>query len=204
MNEMNKPKILIATGNAGKVRELHELFRGVPAEFASLTDFPHIAEVPETGSTFTENASLKAVGYARQAGMLALADDSGLVVDALDGEPGVLSARFGGDVGFDQKMQLILTRMAASIEHRRTARFVCSMVVADPSGSILTAAEGICEGRIADAPRGRGGFGYDPIFVPDGHQHTFGELPDEIKAEISHRALAGAKIMRYLLAFTAV
>lgn len=203
-NDEKRPVLLIATGNAGKVRELSGLFGPTPIQFKNLIDFPNVTEVPETGSTFSENAGLKAVGYARQTGLPSLADDSGLVVDELGGAPGVLSARYGGDVGFDRKMEMLLAELERTNDKNRTARFVCAMTIADDSGKIVAAVEATCEGRIAETPRGNGGFGYDPIFLPEGFDLTFGELDDAVKAEISHRARAAAKIMRYLLAFTAL
>jgi XTP/dITP diphosphohydrolase len=194
--------IVIATGNPGKVRELEQLLAEIPVTLKGLTDFPGITDVDETGSTFAENAELKAVGYARQTSRWTLADDSGLEVAALGGRPGVHSARYGGDVGFEEKWLLLLEEMSRSGNGRRDARFVCSMVLADETGRVLFTAEGECRGQIAPEPRGRGGFGYDPIFVPEGFDKTFGELPDQIKAQISHRARASAKIIRYLLDFT--
>lgn len=204
MIDASRPIILIATGNPGKVRELSRLFRVVDIDFRGLADFPNIIEVPETGSTFAENAKLKAVGYAEQTKTASLADDSGLVIDALGGAPGVLSARYGGDVAFDRKMEMVLAEMKKATDKTRAARFVCAMTIVDKTGRILAEVEGVCEGRIAEHPRGNGGFGYDPIFIPDGYNATFGELDDAVKAEISHRARAVAKIMRYLLAFTAL
>lgn len=201
----SKTTIVIATGNGGKAREIREMLRSVPVPLRDLTDFPHIAEVPETGSTFVENARLKALGYAAATGLRSLADDSGLEVAALDGRPGVLSARYGGDgLGFAEKIELLLGEMAESGGGDRGARFVCSMVLADENGNVLTEAEGECRGTIAPLPRGSGGFGYDPIFIPEGYERTFAELPDAVKGEISHRARAAEKIMRYLLDFTGV
>lgn len=200
-DEEKRDVILIATSNPGKVRELSGLFSGGPINFKSLADFPAVTEVPETGSTFRENAELKAIGYARQTGLPSLADDSGLVVDALGGAPGVLSARYGGNVGFDRKIDMLLAELKKTNDKTRAARFVCAMTIADEKGEVVAAVEGICEGRIAETPRGNGGFGYDPIFIPESFELTFGELDDAIKAEISHRARAAAKIMRYLLGF---
>src|SRR5687768_6716576 len=197
--------ILLATGNAGKVREFKRMFDTVPARFCSLKDFPDIKEVEETGTTFAENAALKASGYARQAGVWSLADDSGLMVDALGGAPGVLSARYGGaSTSFANKMELVLEQLKKADDEQRTARFVCSIVLAGETGQIRAEAHGECRGHIAPAPRGVRGFGYDPIFIPDGYQQTFGELGDHVKANISHRARAGAKIIRYLLVFTGI
>lgn len=198
-------ELLIATSNKGKVREIEDLFRGSVISFRSLSDFPDIVEVPETGSTFEENAILKARGYALQTGLWALADDSGLQIAALGNAPGVLSARYGGDdTSFERKISMLLAEMETADDKRRDARFVCSMALADGTGDILTASEGVCEGTIASAPRGNGGFGYDPMFVPAGYEQTFGELPNGVKREINHRARASVKIMRYLLAFMAV
>lgn len=200
-----KLELLIATSNRGKFREIKDLFGDAPVRLRSLLDFPLVEEVPETGSSFEENAGLKASGYAKQTGLQALADDSGLEIAALGNAPGVLSARYGGgDTGFDKKMSMLLKEMEQSEHEPRDARFVCAMALADASGEILTTSEGICSGTIAPHPRGTGGFGYDPIFVPNGYEATFGELPDEVKREISHRALASRTIIRYLLDFMAV
>ena len=196
--------ILLATGNTGKVREFEELFNVVPVRFRSLLEFPDIDEIEETGSTFAENAALKATGYAQRTGLWSLADDSGLEIDALGGAPGVMSARYGGpETTFREKMELVLDELSAS-NKPRTARFVCSIVVADETGAVRAEASGECGGQIALEPRGSGGFGYDPIFVPAGFSQTFGELDDEIKSRISHRARAAAKIIRYLLDFTGI
>ena len=198
-------ELLIATSNKGKVREIEELFRGTAVRFRNLRDFSPVSDVPETGSTFEENAILKARGYALQTGIWALADDSGLEIAALDNAPGVLSARYGGDeTSFHQKMSMLLGEMELAKNLCRDARFVCSMALANGQGGILATAEGVCEGKIADAPRGNRGFGYDPMFIPAGFEETFGELADDIKREISHRARASVKIMRYLLGFIAV
>ena len=197
--------ILIATGNPAKLREMAEIFRTVPVVCASLDDFPDAAEVEETGATFEENARLKASGYARQTGLWTLADDSGLEVEALGGAPGVLSARYGGsETSFPEKIRLLLDEVGRSGSASRRARFICSMAVSDSRGNVRFAAEGECRGTLADQPRGERGFGYDSIFVPEGHRMTFGELPDETKRAISHRRRAADKIIRYLLGFTGV
>jgi len=198
-------EILIASNNTGKVAELRGLMRKLPLQFKYLRDFSKIEDVEETGSTFEENAILKASEYARRTGMWTIADDSGLEIDALDGRPGVFSARYGGDrLSFVEKMQLILSEMEKSANHSRRARFICVMAVADETGQILFTAEGTCAGEIAESPRGTGGFGYDPIFVPEGFTHTFGELSDAIKQQISHRGRACVLIMRYLLHFNTI
>lgn len=198
-------ELLIATSNKGKVREIEELFRSAAVRFRSLRAFPFIEDVPETGSTFEENAVLKARGYAMQTGLLALADDSGLEIAALNNAPGILSARYGGDeIGFDQKMSMLLREMELAEDRSRDARFVCSMALANGNGDILLTSTGICEGQIADTPRGNGGFGYDPMFVPNGYDKTFGELANTVKREISHRARASRTIIRYLPDFIVV
>lgn len=195
----NINEIVIATLNSGKLREIGELLRDSPIRILSLADHSDIVEVEETGATFAENAALKASEYARLTGLFTLADDSGLEIDALSGRPGVLSARYGGeDTGFDEKMRLVLGEIEKTDGLGRGAQFVCSMAVAAPNGDIVYTAEGLCRGSIADSPRGTGGFGYDPIFIPVGHEMTFGELSSAVKHEISHRARALAEIIPFL------
>jgi XTP/dITP diphosphohydrolase len=198
-------ELLIATRNPGKINELRGLLGTSDYQLIGLDAFPDVPEIEETGLTFSENACLKAAGYARQTGLLALADDSGLEVDALDGRPGVLSARYGGeDMPFAEKMALLLAEMEKSDDLSRRARFVCAIAVANPGGEILAVTEGVCPGTIAAAPRGSGGFGYDPLFIPDGFDQTFGELPDAVKQEISHRFRAFLEIIPFLRRFKAV
>lgn len=198
-------ELLIATHNQGKVNELRAFLDDAPFDLICLTDFPDIAEVDEIGLTFAENARLKATEYAVKTGRLALADDSGLEVESLGGRPGVLSARYGGDgTGFAEKMALLLAEIDAAGNATRRARFVCSIAVASPGGEILSIAEGICPGMIAPAPRGSGGFGYDPLFIPDGFDQTFGELPEAVKQKISHRFRAFEQIIPFLRRFKAV
>jgi non-canonical purine NTP pyrophosphatase (RdgB/HAM1 family) len=204
MTQTNRTLVL-ATGNPGKVRELRELFRAVPFELKSLRDFGGIVDVAETGSTFEENAILKARGFASQTGEISLADDSGLEVESLGNAPGVLSARFAGaDAGYDVKIRTLLRMIEETADHARRARFVCVMAIADPGGNVLNIARGVCSGTIAREPRGTNGFGYDPVFVPDGYDQTFGELSDEVKSQVSHRSRAAQLIIRYLLDFTGV
>lgn len=199
---MSEFKLLIATGNAGKVAELRPLLTGLPVILLSLKDIAPLADVEETGSTFEENAILKACGYARKTGMWALADDSGLEVEALNGQPGVRSARYAGSgTGFDEKIKLLLAEIGEKGDAERRARFVCSATLADAEGVNRFTANGICTGRIAPEPRGTGGFGYDPIFIPDGFEGTFGELPMAVKQQISHRGRAIAKIIPFLRDF---
>lgn len=196
--------LVLATGNSGKLSELRDLFRDLPLELKSLRDFERIVDVRETGSTFRENAELKARGFAMQTGHLSLADDSGLEIEALENAPGVHSARFAGDAGYDVKIPKLLTMLDDTGDADRRARFVCVMALADRNGEIVYSAEGVCVGSIAHSTRGENGFGYDPIFSPDGFDKTFGELCDEIKRSVSHRARAAELIIRYLLDFIAV
>ncbi len=203
-NEKKDIELLVATGNAGKLRELRQLLAGVPVTLLTLNDVEAGPEIEETGNTFEENASLKAIGYARRTGLLTIADDSGLAVDALSGAPGVLSARYGGDdLGYPEKIELLLDEIRNANAGRR-ARFVCSIVLATPAGESLFTSRGLCEGRIAERSRGSLGFGYDPIFIPDGYDRTFAELPSDLKAEISHRAQAVKIFVRYFLDYIEV
>jgi XTP/dITP diphosphohydrolase len=153
-----------------------------------------VPEVAETGQTFAENAIFKAVGYAGATGLLALADDSGLEIDALGGEPGIYSARWAGaEVTYPQRFELILRRLAGVAGERRTARYRCAIAIAGPGGAGLRGvAEGTLEGWIADAPRGSGGFGYDPLFYVPELGRTVGELSAAQKHQISHRARAAS------------
>src|SRR6185295_14064913 len=194
-------KILIATHNLGKVREVRQALQSLPVTLVSLSDFAHVSLVKEVGRTYEENAVLKALSYAKQTGLCALADDSGLEVDALGGEPGVLSARFAGEDASDsERIQKLLTALNQRGNEDRSARFVCCMALAgwqptddltvgDEPG-LLTVTEAKCEGAIAFQARGTNGFGFDPVFVPRGYDATFGELPNEVKARISPRAHA--------------
>lgn len=198
-------ELLIATKNIGKVKELENLLADSPVRLRSLNDFPNVPEAVETGATFAENARLKARFYAAQTGLLALADDSGLAVEALGGAPGIFSARYAGDDASNaERIEKLLSELKATGDENRRARFVCAIAIADARGEIKFLAEGICNGAIAKAATGKNGFGYDPIFIPDNFNRTFGELSDNVKREISHRALAIKKIIRYLRDFTAL
>ncbi len=194
-------ELLVATNNAGKVRELSHLLSGVPLRLRLLSEFDDVAEAEETGTTFAENATLKALYYSAHAGLLTLSDDSGLAVDALGGAPGVYSARYAGaHATYAERMARLLGELEAAGGTDRRARFVCVIAVADPSAGTIETFEGVCEGRIARAPRGTGGFGYDPLFIPEGHNQTFGELPEEVKHSLSHRARALARAVHHLRA----
>jgi XTP/dITP diphosphohydrolase len=195
-------QILLATRNNGKVRELRGLLAGGSFDVIGLDEFPHVTDIEETGASFAENARLKASGYARQCGIHTIADDSGLEVAALGGRPGVHSARYAGErSGYDVKIARLLGEIERSGNRDRSARFVSHIAFADTSAEILFETEGSCEGTIAMNARGTNGFGYDPIFVPNGFDKTFGEMDDDVKNSIGHRAVATAKIMRYLRDF---
>jgi XTP/dITP diphosphohydrolase len=197
---MSEPsELLVATNNAGKVRELSQLLRAAPLRLRTLSEFPDIPEAVETGETFADNATLKALHYSTLSGLFTLSDDSGLEVAALGGAPGVYSARYAGPhATYAEKIARLLAELAATGDVERRARFVCVVALAEASTGALHRFEGTCEGRIARAPRGTGGFGYDPVFIPEGYTETFGELSDEIKQTISHRARALAQATRYL------
>jgi len=198
-------RLLLATNNPGKVGELRNLLSGIPIDIVTLADVGVDMDIAETGATFAENAALKSSGYAQLAGVHALADDSGLEVSALGGRPGVYSARYGGKAAtFVEKMELLLAELKTVGDSNRAARFVASMALSDPSGEVLCCSEGICEGRISDRPRGSGGFGFDPLFVPDGFDRTFGELPESVKQATSHRYRAFCEIIPFLRRFLAV
>lgn len=194
-------KLLVATGNAGKKREFVELLAALPLEIVSLREVGITNDVPETGATFSENALLKARAYAAGSGLLTLADDSGLEVDALGGAPGVLSARYGGP-GLDDRgrYELLLRNLAAVPDAGRTARFRCVIALVSPSGREALV-EGACEGRITHAPCGAHGFGYDPVFWVDGEGGTMAELAPARKNAISHRALAARQALPILRAW---
>ncbi len=197
---MHEPsELLVATNNAGKVRELSLLLADLPLRLRLLSELGRVPEAEETGATFAENATLKALHYSALGRMLTLSDDSGLAVDALGGAPGVYSARYAGPrATYAERMRKLLDELAATGDDERRARFVCVIALADPSTGELQTFEGTCEGRIARAPSGTGGFGYDPVFIPEGYEQTFGELPDAVKHSVSHRARALAKAARHL------
>lgn len=191
-----RPPLILGTTNAGKLRELEELLApyGIPCR--SLAGLANAVAVEETGTSFAENAALKASLQARALDAWVLAEDSGLVVDALGGAPGIYSARFSGaDASDAANNALLLQRLAAHPRTARTAHYACHAALANPQGQIVAVAEGTCGGLIAESPAGAGGFGYDPLFIVPEYHRTFGELAPAVKAVISHRARA----MRALL-----
>ena len=183
--------LLLGTRNPGKVIEIVNILADSGWYFSSLREFPDVGEAEENFVTFAENAIAKAQFYASATGLCALADDSGLEVEALDGAPGVFSARYAGAHATDaDRRTLLLSELTRVGDPSRRARFVAVVAIAKPNGEILNLSEGICNGTITYEPRGTGGFGYDPLFIPDGYDQTFAELPDTIKNRISHRARA--------------
>jgi XTP/dITP diphosphohydrolase len=192
--------IVLATRNRGKVREIEPLLSGLPVRVRTLDDYPDVPILAEPGRTFEANASGKATAVAQLTGEVALADDSGLEVDALGGAPGVDSATFLGPTATDEDRNAwVLGRLRGLAEGLRAARYRAVVAIARPSGEAKTF-EGTCEGRIADAPRGHYGFGYDPIFLVPAYGRTMAELPPEIKNQISHRARALEAARDYLAA----
>lgn len=184
-------KLLVATHNKGKVAEFADMLHDMAIEWLSLDDVGVMQDVEETGQTFRENGILKAQVYAAVSGLLTLADDSGLEVDALDGAPGVYTARYGGEgLTAVQRYQKLLDDIKHVPEPQRTARFRCVIVLAAPNGTLLGESEGVCEGRIAQAPAGDNGFGYDPIFYLPEFGQTMAQLDAAQKHQISHRGRA--------------
>ena len=185
--------IVVATGNQHKVQEYKELLADQNVELKSLKDYPNCPEVVEDGKTFAENASKKAVEVCRYCDVPTFADDSGLEVEALGGEPGIYSSRYAENDA--ARIAKVLKNLEGK-ENRR-ARFVCVIAIAI-NGEVIETFEGEVKGTIVDAPRGSNGFGYDPIFMPDGYDQTFGEMPDELKNKISHRADAVRKALEFI------
>ena len=187
-------RIVIASHNQGKVRELAELFAPFGVECISAKSL-NLEEPEETGATFAENATLKAVAAAKASGMLALSDDSGLEVAALGGAPGIHAARWGGpDKDFGLAMQRVQRELEASGATDRRANFTCALALAAPDGAAQVF-EGKVFGTLVWPPRGTKGFGYDPIFVPEGYNETFGEMERELKNRLSHRLRAFEQLM---------
>lgn len=197
-----KPFILVlGTRNQKKQRELEYLLQPYGIELRSVSEFPKAIEVEETGSSFHENAALKAVQQAQQLGQWVLGEDSGISVKALDGAPGVYSARFAGPKATDASNNaLLLEKLQGLPPAKRTAWYTCHMTLSDPAGTERINCQGRCYGRILEEARGTSGFGYDPLFELAEYHRTFGELGDAVKAVISHRARANRKLVPQLLA----
>ena len=197
-------KLLIATTNARKVREFESLFQGLPIELVSLKSIPNLKEVPETGDTFSENALLKARGYAAQSGMMTLAEDSGLCCDALEGAPGVFSARFSGenksDADNNRKLLALFEKIPVNC---RGAQYESHIAIVRADGQVIGTCSGLVRGVIHHSEVGSQGFGYDPLFFYPPFQKTFGEVPLDEKNRVSHRAKAMQKALVILQEFIA-
>ena len=195
---MEKAEVVIATRNAGKLREIQAILSPLGLKILSLRDFPDVPEIIEDGQTFEENAVKKAAAVSRQTGRVAIADDSGLAVDALQGRPGVFSSRYAGEKATDaERYQKLLKEMTGTPQGKRGAAFICAMAVASPKGKVEVV-EGECRGEIAFAPKGSHGFGYDPVFYLPEWGKTMAELEPEVKNRISHRAQALEKLKQVL------
>ena len=196
--------LLLGTRNPGKVVEIVSILADAGWSFRSLQEFADVAVATENATTYAENAIEKARFYALSTGLCALADDSGLEVEALGGAPGVFSARYAGDRASDaDRRALLLSELSKVGDANRRARFVAAVAIAQADGEVLNLSEGICEGTLTFAPRGTNGFGYDPLFIPDGYDKTFAELSDTIKNRISHRARALMQTKEFLKSMTA-
>lgn len=188
-------ELVLGTGNRKKLLELQDLFGPLGLRLSTLADWPQAITVEETGQTFAENARLKAAEQARALGAWVLGEDSGLAVDALDGRPGVYSARFAGPEANDAANNAkLLAELAAMPADRRGARYVCHMTLADPAGQVRAESEADCRGRILSEPRGGQGFGYDPLFEIPEYHFTFAELGLAVKWALSHRSRAGRQL----------
>jgi XTP/dITP diphosphohydrolase len=186
------PRVVLATRNKHKIDELRAILAatGVEVELLGVAEFPDLPDVAETGVTFAENALLKAVDVASRTGLPAIADDSGLCVDVLGGAPGIFSARWAGKHGADKaNLDLLLAQLADIADGHRQAHFACAAALALPDGTQVVR-EGRIDGTLLHAPRGSNGFGYDPIFLPDGYERTTAEMPADEKNAISHRTRA--------------
>ena len=192
--------IIIATKNTGKVKEFKSILAPLNIEVTSLLDFsPPLKDIEETGKTFEDNARLKAETIGKLTDQPVIADDSGLIIDALNGRPGIYSARFAGEHATDEdNMRKVLTELLNVPYEARTARFICVLAFALPTGE-TTFHKGYCEGKIAFEPKGDHGFGYDPIFIPEGFQKTFAQLPAHEKNQLSHRHDAIQQLKGYLI-----
>ena len=183
-----KRTLLIATGNPGKVDTLRRLLRDLPFELVGLDSVPNVQEVPETGRSFEENSRLKAIGYAEQSGLLTLADDSGLEVTALDGGPGIYSARYGGPGLTEAERCLHLLQNIKQVPvGQRQAQFVCVVSIVKPQTDFCAEFRGVSMGYLLTEMRGNLGFGYDPLFVPEGETRSYAELGPAVKDKLGHR-----------------
>jgi len=191
-------RLLVATSNRDKLREIRGVLANVPIELVTLADLPAVLEPDETGRTFQENARLKASYYARHSRLVTVAEDSGLVIDGLDGDPGVRSARFvRPDASYPERFNEIYRRFQINPDASRGARFVCALAVVDDQ-QVVFETTGTVEGEIAAEPRGTNGFGYDPIFYFPPYNSTFGEVSEEAKLRVAHRGHAFRQLATWL------
>jgi XTP/dITP diphosphohydrolase len=196
---MKKPtEILIATGNEGKFREISALLAAIDVKAISSFQF-QLEEPEETGRTFEENAIIKAEFYGKKTGLVSLADDSGLCVEAMNGAPGIYSARFALDENGNKNFSQAFEKIAAKTTQNKRAHFICNLTLFDPKNDFHISFEGRCDGELTFPPRGNKGFGYDPIFIKDGLTQTFGEIDANKKDSISHRAKAFEKLCSWLV-----
>lgn len=203
MSDARCSRLVLATGNANKVREFHQLLGSLAIPLLSLTDFPHVSPVDENGTTLAENAQLKAAGYARQLAEWVLSDDTGLEVDALNGEPGVRSARYAGEhATMEANRAKLLAALAEVPMAQRTARFVCHLALALPGGEIVAEATGTCAGRIRLEAAGTFGFGYDVLFEVEGSGRTLAEFDAAETAIVGHRGRAVQRLLELTGRFT--
>ena len=189
-------EIIFASHNQGKIKEIRQILTPIGIKVLSSDDIT-LPDIEETGTTFEENAALKALSIAKLKNVPCIADDSGLCVDVLDGRPGVYSARYAPNRDFKKAMQMLLAEMLETHNPNRSAHFSCVLVLAYPNGT-YHAFEGRVDGIINQTPRGESGFGFDPIFIPDGYDKTFAELGAEVKNKISHRGRALEKFTTFL------
>ena len=189
-------KIIFASKNEGKIRELRSILKDMNVSIVSLTDIDFTGEIVESGSSFEENAKIKAMEIYNMYRIPVIADDSGLVVDKLNGEPGIFSARYSGENATDEINNLLLIKKLNALPEPHKAKFVCAAVYFD--GTEIQTAIGEVNGKIINKPRGTKGFGYDPLFIPDGFTQTLGELDDDIKNKISHRYNAFNKLKKII------
>ena len=198
MSEAVRTKLLLATTNAKKLKELQEILTDLPVECLSLRDFPAVQSVEETGRTFEENAKIKALSYAEQTGVLTLGEDSGICCDALEGAPGVFSARFCGEFHSDEANNTKLLEVMHDVpDDQRTAYYESAIALAEPT-KLIGVVKGQVHGLITRELLGAGGFGYDPLFFYPPYQKTFGEVPSALKHRVSHRGQALAKLRKLL------
>lgn len=196
MTDNNSLTVVLASRNRKKIGEMADLLAPLGIRLLGVADFPDVSEVVEDGSTFAENAAKKASQTALATGHWAIGEDSGLMVDALQGRPGIYSARYSDPGATDERNNLKLQAELAGVpDERRGAGYICSVALADPTGAIRVTAEDRCRGRMISEPRGTNGFGYDPYFLIREYHQTFGELSSAVKQRLSHRARAFAKFI---------